>query len=96
MSLKTEVLNYLCAHDDEYVSGEALAQKFDKSRAAVWKAIKSLQSDGVHIEAVTNRGYRLLPDNDILTAKRLKRILILIVVLFFIIPSTAQTLRLSV
>lgn len=59
MSLKTEVLNYLCAHDDEYVSGEALAQKFDKSRAAVWKAIKSLQSDGVHIEAVTNRGYRL-------------------------------------
>lgn len=73
MSLKTEVLNYLCAHDDEYVSGEALAQKFDKSRAAVWKAIKSLQSDGVHIEAVTNRGYRLLPDNDIFDGETIKK-----------------------
>lgn len=73
MSLKSEVLSYLCAHDDEYVSGEVLAQKFNKSRAAVWKAIKSLQSDGVHIEAVTNRGYRLLPDNDIFDGEAIKK-----------------------
>lgn len=75
MSLKSDVLDYLCAHDGEYVSGEALAQKFNKSRAAVWKAIKAAQNDGVRIEAVTKRGYRLLPENDIFDEKSIKRLL---------------------
>lgn len=72
MSLKSDVFEYLCAHSDEYVSGETLAQKFNKSRAAVWKAIKTLQNDGVRIQAVTNRGYKLLAENDIFNAEAVK------------------------
>ena len=49
MSLKNEILNYLSVHGDEYISGEALAKKFNKSRTAVWKAVKSLQNDGIKI-----------------------------------------------
>ena len=59
MALKEEILNYLTEHSGEYVSGEELAQSLGKSRAGVWKAIKTLQADGYTIEAVTNRGYML-------------------------------------
>lgn len=59
MSLKEDVLRELIK-TDEYISGEVLARKFGKSRAAVWKAIKTLIADGCSIVAVTNKGYRLL------------------------------------
>lgn len=46
----------------DFVSGEALSEKLGVSRAAVWKHVKGLQSEGYTIEAVRNRGYRLLPN----------------------------------
>lgn len=67
MSTRGEVLGYLSETED-YISGEKLAQKTGKSRAAIWKAIKALQKDGIKIDAVTNRGYKLEKDNDILSA----------------------------
>ena len=42
------------------VSGEALAREQGISRTAVWKAVRALQERGYTVEAVTNRGYRLL------------------------------------
>ena len=45
-----------------YCSGARLASELSVSRAAVWKAIRSLREEGWQIEAVTNRGYRLAPD----------------------------------
>ena len=57
--LKDEVLKELAAHRDSSLSGQVLAAKFGVSRNAVWKAIKALESEGVEIEAVTNKGYRL-------------------------------------
>lgn len=74
MSLKNEILNYLSAHGDEYISGEALAKKFNKSRTAVWKAVKSLQNDGIKIDAVTNRGYRYSDKNDVVSAEAIKQL----------------------
>ena len=68
MSTKKEVLNLLIAKSNEYISGEAMADKLGVSRAAVWKAIKALRSDGYVIDAVTNRGYILGSDNDIITS----------------------------
>lgn len=71
MGLKNDILFELSKAED-YISGEALAVKFGKSRAAVWKAVKSLTKEGYHIEAVTNRGYRLSSDNNILSAESVK------------------------
>jgi len=45
-----------------FVSGEALSEQLGVSRAAVWKHVKGLQAEGYTIEAVRNRGYRLLPN----------------------------------
>lgn len=41
-------------------SGAALARRFSISRAAIWKRVAQLRSQGVAIEAVAGRGYRLL------------------------------------
>lgn len=68
MPLKNDVLYALLSSSD-YISGEKLANKFSKSRAAVWKAIKSLKADGYDIEAITNKGYKLTGNNDLISAE---------------------------
>ncbi len=68
MTVKEQVLQLLCAAPARYLSGETLAARLGVTRAAVWKAVKALQAQGVAIEAVTNRGYRLVPGTDLLTA----------------------------
>lgn len=73
MGLKKEVLRYLCDNLDSFVSGEELAKEFSKSRAAVWKAIKSLQSEGYLIDAQTNKGYRLSCENDVLNKDEIEK-----------------------
>lgn len=73
MALKEDVLKYFSDHSGEYVSGEDLAKHFDKSRAAVWKAIKTLQSQGYKIDAVTNRGYCFDSNNDILNQQEIEK-----------------------
>lgn len=60
---------------DEFISGETLASLCGISRAAVWKSIKSLKLDGIQIEAVTNRGYRILANNDELDEKEIRAFL---------------------
>lgn len=61
--MKKELLKYL-EESNDYVSGEALAKKFGVSRAAVWKAVKSLKDSGCAIDSVPNRGYRLIRQAD--------------------------------
>ena len=39
--------------------GEELAERFGFTRAALWKKISILRSEGHPIEAITNRGYRM-------------------------------------
>lgn len=73
MGLKNDVLTYLCKKQDSFVSGEELALEFGKSRAAVWKAVKSLQSEGYLIDAQTNKGYRLSAENDVLNAQEIEK-----------------------
>ncbi|WP_304507048.1 biotin--[acetyl-CoA-carboxylase] ligase [Anaerotignum sp.] len=43
-----------------FLSGEGIGKQLDISRAAVWKGIKKLRQEGYEIEAVTNKGYRLV------------------------------------
>ena len=44
---------------DDYVNGEKIAQELGVSRTSIWKAIKKLEKEGIQIESVKNRGYRL-------------------------------------
>ena len=75
MTVKQSVLRALGEARGASVSGEALAQSLGVSRAAVWKAIKSLQGEGYRISAGTNRGYRLEECPDLLTAEGISAML---------------------
>lgn len=54
---KAEVLVLL--REGAFVSGEEISRKLGITRAAVWKAVKALETEGCLIESVRNRGYRL-------------------------------------
>ncbi len=68
MTVKEQVLLFLERHRETAISGEELAGQLSVSRAAIWKAIKSLQKDGYAIEGVNNKGYTLKKAPDILSA----------------------------
>ncbi|MEK3670678.1 biotin--[acetyl-CoA-carboxylase] ligase [Paenibacillus sp. FSL R10-2771] len=68
MTVKEQILSLLGSNKGGYISGEEIAGQLSVTRSAVWKAIKSLQTDGYSIQAVTNKGYSLSPLTDILSA----------------------------
>ena len=55
------------------VEGAKLARELGVSRNAVWKVMNSLRQDGYEIEAVTNRGYRLVSAPDRLSEAEIRR-----------------------
>ena len=57
----------------ETVSGEQLAKELGVSRNAVWKVMNRLREGGYKIDAVTNRGYRLLSAPDLLCETEIRR-----------------------
>ncbi len=57
--MKSDILKMLEEADD-YISGQTLSETFGVSRTAIWKAIRQLEDEGYAIEAVRNRGYRLI------------------------------------
>jgi len=57
--------------DDQFHSGEQLAETLGVSRGAVWKAVESLRELGATLHAVRNKGYRLRSGGDALDAKRI-------------------------
>ncbi|MEG2274318.1 MAG: biotin--[acetyl-CoA-carboxylase] ligase, partial [Clostridia bacterium] len=67
MTQKEKILKILEGNRDCVVSGQQLADQLGISRAAVWKAIKSLQGAGYVISAKTNGGYALQAVNDIVS-----------------------------
>ncbi|MGD1823056.1 MAG: biotin--[acetyl-CoA-carboxylase] ligase [Pleomorphochaeta sp.] len=75
MSLKNEVLDYLEKKEDEFVSGQQLADKFGVSRTAIWKAISELRKEGALINAITNKGYYLVRETTLLSFDGLKKVL---------------------
>lgn len=74
-STKELVLNALISSskcEDGFVSGQELAEKCGVSRTAVWKAVNALVKEGVEIQAVTNRGYKLIKDSSALSENQLQ------------------------
>lgn len=55
----------LLKSSDGYLSGEKIASLLGVSRAAVWKSVKKLRTNGFEIVAVTNKGYKLVSIPDI-------------------------------
>lgn len=72
MNRKDTLLNLL-EQTDGFLSGSELAARLGVTRASVWKYIRMLEDEGCEIEAVTNRGYRLSPTNDALTAEGVRQ-----------------------
>ncbi len=74
MSMKAKILELLrekkelvaagAPETEGYVSGQELCEQFGVSRTAVWKAIGQLKKEGYVIEAVQNRGYRLVDQTE--------------------------------
>ena len=68
--MKAKILTAL-REAEGFVSGQELCERFGVSRTAVWKAINQLKKEGYEIEAVTNRGYRIVAVPDILSENEL-------------------------
>lgn len=75
MTTKEKLLALLEENKGTFFSGEEIARTLQVSRAAVWKAVNALREDGYTIDAVTNKGYRLSPDSDILSPQGIRRFL---------------------
>lgn len=69
--LKTDVLKKL-KESKSYVSGQELCESFGVSRTAVWKAVNQLKSEGYCIDSVTNKGYLLTENADVLTTSEIE------------------------
>ena len=96
MATKDALLKLLGAHPGSYLSGQELADTLGISRAAVCKAVKSLKDQGLSIDAVTNRGYRLNQSGDLLTEASLTALLkkdTFSLILSPSLPSTNSKLR---
>lgn len=69
--MKSKILSALRAQN-EYVSGQELCGQFGVTRTAVWKGIQQLREEGYEIEAVHNKGYRLVAAPDTVSGAELK------------------------
>lgn len=69
--MKSKILALLREADD-YISGQELCEHFGVTRAAVWKVINTLKKEGYEIDAVPNRGYRLVSLPDVFSASELE------------------------
>ena len=50
----------ILANATDYISGEKIAETLSLSRTSIWKAIKRLQQEGMKIDSIKNRGYKLV------------------------------------
>ena len=72
--MKEKILKCLREAED-YVSGQELCQMFDVSRTAIWKVMNQLKEEGYVIDAVKNKGYRLVQTPDLVTAEEVESLL---------------------
>ena len=72
MTVKSSLLEMLEKNKGEVLSGESIAGELGCTRAAVWKAVKSLREEGYHIEAGPNKGYMLAKDTNRLSQEGIR------------------------
>ena len=89
------IINTLRSKEDCFVSGSSLAKLLSISRPAIHGKINKLRDDGFLIDAVRNKGYRLIKEPDVIHGDLLrdyaKKIGVAMEVLYFpIIDSTSS------
>lgn len=75
MRTKEKLLELFESNKGTYFSGEEIAGRLGISRTAVWKAVKTLRSEGYNIEAVSNKGYCMAVNTDILSVQGIQKYL---------------------
>ena len=71
MDTKSKVLEILKEKEDQFVSGERMAERIGVSRMAISKAVSSLSDQGYKIEAIKHKGYKLDGMSDVLSQESL-------------------------
>ena len=72
MTVKSSLLEMLEKNKGEVISGDRIAGELGCTRAAVWKAVKSLREEGYRIEAGPNKGYMLAKDTNRLSQEGIR------------------------
>lgn len=75
MNVKEQILLLLESNRERSLSGQELAEQLGVTRGGIWKAMKSLKEEGYAIEAISNKGYRLLKSPDALSSAWLENAL---------------------
>jgi len=57
---RTELIEAFSNANGEFLSGQALADILGCSRTAIWKHIEELRKEGFELEAIRNKGYRII------------------------------------
>ncbi|MGN1317806.1 MAG: biotin--[acetyl-CoA-carboxylase] ligase [Lachnospirales bacterium] len=69
--MRYKILNLLKEKSD-FISGQEIADSLNLSRTAVWKHISKLKEEGYNIKSVSNKGYFLESQKDILNESEIK------------------------
>lgn len=72
MDTRSAVLQLLEENKSTALSGQQIADRLGVTRAAVWKAVKSLREDGYSITATTNKGYMLTGTSDVVSVEGIR------------------------
>lgn len=72
MSVKSELIQFLLDHIGCWYSGEELAELFQVTRAAIWKAIGQLKEEGFDLASSRSRGYSLQKHCQMLSAEEIR------------------------
>jgi BirA family transcriptional regulator, biotin operon repressor / biotin---[acetyl-CoA-carboxylase] ligase len=70
--IRKKLLDAFSANDKEYLSGQALAAAIGCSRTAIWKHIEELRKDGFELEAIRNKGYRIIKTPEKVSADEIR------------------------
>jgi BirA family transcriptional regulator, biotin operon repressor / biotin---[acetyl-CoA-carboxylase] ligase len=63
-STRNKLIKLLSVNGNTFISGQEISNQLNISRSAIWKHMKELEKDGYNIEAVRNKGYRILESPD--------------------------------
>ncbi|MBB6714727.1 biotin--[acetyl-CoA-carboxylase] ligase [Clostridium gasigenes] len=69
--MKEEILNLLKSNKN-YISGEEISKLIGITRSSVWKYINMLKKDGYIIDGVSNKGYKLISEADLISLNEIK------------------------
>jgi len=71
-TIKKKLLHALSESNQEFLSGQTLADIAGCSRTAIWKHIEELRKEGFVLEAVRKKGYRIIETPDSVTESKIR------------------------